>query len=64
MKIIDKIVLFFVVLTSFAQVYPTPRDQVGNVVRSCGCYLPEIILMDQLMPSIQEDDYEVCSSRL
>jgi len=34
-------------------------SQVGNCIRACGCFIPELILVDQVMPSLVEDDFSV-----
>lgn len=42
-----------------AGVKTIPLDDVGSVIRACGVYLPELILVDQILPAILEDEYAV-----
>ena len=34
-----------------------PVDEVGHCIRACGCYVPELILVDQILPAIMEDEF-------
>mmetsp|Transcript_69619 Transcript_69619/g.136877 ORF Transcript_69619/g.136877 Transcript_69619/m.136877 type:complete len:206 (+) Transcript_69619:25-642(+) len=34
-----------------------PVEEVGHVIRACGCFVPELVLVDQILPSIVEDEY-------